>query len=82
MTVTRSPTLSTKVETLEYLGKMWETVLDNYSQEIKKEVEVLASETFRKLTNNPKGSTISLNDRFGLTVLDIDGFQSRVPLPD
>ena len=77
-----SLSLSSKVESLEYLGRMWETVLDNYSQEIKKEVEVLASETFRKLTNNPQGfHSISLNDRFGLTVLDKEGFPVQSPSP-
>lgn len=74
--------LSSKVESLEYLERMWESVLDNYSQEIRKDVEDLASKTFRKLTNNPRGfHSISLNERFGLTVLDSDGFPVQNPSP-
>ena len=52
-----SHSLSTKVETLEYLGKMWETVLDNYSQEIKRKSRFLPVRPSESSPTTQRGST-------------------------
>jgi len=68
---------SKNIKIIEYFEKMWENVLDEYSQQTRIDVEKIASDTFMKITNNKEGlSGIILNENFGLTVLD----KERLPV--
>jgi len=77
-----SSILSKKVAFLKWIEELWETVLDDYTQQAKTKIEERATETFRALTNNPQGyDSLQLNKGFGLKILDSKGYAVPAPSP-
>jgi DNA sulfur modification protein DndD len=77
-----SRVLNRKILALDWIKEIWSGVLDEYSQKTRQDVEKLASDTFRQLTNNPDGfSRMVLNENFGLTVLDAEGLPVQASTP-
>jgi DNA sulfur modification protein DndD len=61
---------------------LWSTVTNEYTQETRVVIEKRATETFRLLTNNPKGyNKLELNSGFGVKILDSDGYVVPAPSP-
>ncbi|MDB4865007.1 hypothetical protein OAI00_01385 [Euryarchaeota archaeon] len=74
--------LDKKLRLLDWMEGMLSSVLNEYSQTTRIQVERIASDTFMSLTNNPEGlSGLTLNTSFGLTILDHEDFPVSNPTP-
>jgi DNA sulfur modification protein DndD len=74
--------LESKTKIIDWLEHIWVSSLDVFSQQSRIEVELLASNTFKKLTNNPEGfSRLILNENFGLIILDAEDLPVQTPTP-
>lgn len=74
--------LDKKLRLLDWMEGMLSSVLNEYSQKTRIQVETIASKTFMSLTNNPEGlSGLTLNTSFGLTILDHEEFPVSNPTP-
>ena len=74
--------LEKKIKALDCMLNLWSTVTNEYTQETRVVIEKRATETFRLLTNNPKGyNKLELNSGFGVKILDSDGYVVPAPSP-
>ena len=74
--------LGKKIKALHCMLELWSTVTNEYTQETRTVIEKRATETFRILTNNPKGyNKLELNSGFGVKILDSDGYVVPAPSP-
>jgi len=74
--------LEKKIKALDSMLNLWSTVTNEYTQETRVVIEKRATETFRLLTNNPKGyNKLELNSGFGVKILDSDGYVVPAPSP-
>ena len=74
--------LEKKINALDCMLNLWSTVTNEYTQETRVVIEKRATETFRLLTNNPKGyNKLELNSGFGVKILDSDGYVVPAPSP-
>lgn len=65
--------LQTEMSVIEALEDLFERAVDHLTDELRIEVERQASDIFKDLTTDKTYSGLSINDRYGLTILREDG---------
>jgi DNA sulfur modification protein DndD len=73
-----SPRIATEASLYEALEHIFETGIDKFRDQMRVDVEREASDIFRSLTTEALFTGLSINDSFGLTIVDAGGR----PMPD
>jgi DNA sulfur modification protein DndD len=69
--------LSQELDTLTALEEVFTAAVDVLAEELRSDVEAEAAEIFRQLTTDPTYAGLSINDRYGLTIIREDGTPAR-----
>jgi DNA sulfur modification protein DndD len=68
-----SPQQRRSLAAYEYLSELLQESLEIYTDEVKRQVETFASETFMAMISDPKYSGLRINNNFGVDLVMTDG---------
>jgi DNA sulfur modification protein DndD len=69
--------LSQELDTLTALEEVFSDAVDVLAEELRSDVQAEATQIFRQLTTDPTYAGLSINDRYGLTIIREDGTPAR-----